>query len=112
MTVDDVVKLIEACKNTSVTRLKFEKLEISFDQEIKPEPVISRIPQIEDSREVENREVENREVEQSILQDLIDDVESQVLMASDPLAFEAEMRNLDYEEETVYRRPKRNGVSQ
>jgi hypothetical protein len=101
MTVDDVVKLIEACKNGPVTKLKFEKLEVHFNHE--PRPVIRESP--EETPQVP----QNREVEQTLIQDIIEEIETQALLASDPLAFEAEMMRDQDDETPVYRRPKRYG---
>lgn len=83
MTIEDVVKLIEACKNTGISKLKFEKLELQFLPKVTDAIVTESTPDTEHTR---------RAIQQQIERDAdLQDLEAQNLMISDPVAYEASL---------------------
>jgi len=92
-TLEDVEKVIEACKNAGVSRIKWDKLEITFHpQADKAEPTATgkaELPKEKISRAIE-REIETDPD--------LNDLELQTLMISDPQAFEEYLRKAAYGE--------------
>lgn len=83
--LEDIVKLLSACKNAGVSRVKWEKLDISFHP-------ASELPKSNPSRIA----IENQ-IEQEIEDDPdLNDLELQTLMINDPEAFEDYLRKAQH----------------
>jgi hypothetical protein len=83
--LEEVVKLLEACKNAGVSRIKWEKLDITFDPSASATaPAQAALPKSNPNRDQIEREIE----EDPDLSDL----ELQTLMINDPEAFEDYLR--------------------
>lgn len=89
MGLEDVVKLIEACKNAGVSRIKWNKLDVTFHEQSQPTaPGREAIPQVIQSRAEIEREIEEDPD--------LNDLEFQTLMITDPEAFEDYVRKAEH----------------
>lgn len=89
MNVEDVVKLIKACKNSGVHLLKLDTLELQFSPS---GPTAIRAPIIDPPKEPVPADIA-RAIEREIEEDQdLKDLQDSILMIEDPLAFEANLR--------------------
>lgn len=89
MNVEEIVKLIEACKTSGVQKLKFEKLELMFHP---PE-------QIAAAAIAERRSSQVVETENPMDEDL-EDILVQNLLIAEPLEYENARRKMSYAQDS------------
>lgn len=97
--LEDVVKLLEACKNAGVERIKWERLEITFSppQAGTTATVMAELPMVNPSRESIERKIEQEIEDDPDLSDL----ELQTLMINDPEAFEDYLRKAQHVQDNI-----------
>lgn len=79
LTTQDIEKLIEACKNGGVSKLKFEKLELSFHAPADSRPLANAIASTSPAKSIETIIDEDQDLRELLLENIA---------ISDPLAYE------------------------